>query len=104
DLATITQFDSTLSTKSVTPAFAKIGNGICFSPDDKFLYFSDSRNRRIYRYPKHDDGSLGKRALFTELDGAPGRPDGCTVDSEGCLWSARVGGGRIDRYSPEGDL
>ncbi|MBO9352679.1 SMP-30/gluconolactonase/LRE family protein [Bordetella petrii] len=104
DLGSIVQFDSSLAIAGITPALAKIGNGICFSPDEEFLYFSDSRSRRIYRYPKGSDGTLGPRTLFAELDDDPGRPDGCTVDSEGCLWSARVGGGRIDRYSPDGRL
>ncbi|MEV5551382.1 SMP-30/gluconolactonase/LRE family protein [Streptomyces sp. NPDC052309] len=44
------------------------------------------------------------------LDGLPlpngpvFRPDGMTVDSDGCIWSAIWGGSQIRRYSPEGQL
>jgi len=88
---------------SATPSHAVIGNGICFGNDDSHLYFSDSRGRAIYRYRKSEHGLAG-RELFAALDGTPGRPDGCTVDAEGCLWSARIGGARIDRYLPDGRL
>lgn len=94
---------------SVTSTQAILGNGVCFSPDGQSLYFSDTFERAIYRYElKTSEGSsrrqLGRREIFARLDSDAGRPDGCTVDSEGCLWSARVGGGRIDRYAPDGRL
>jgi sugar lactone lactonase YvrE len=34
----------------------------------------------------------------------PGRPDGATVDSEGCLWNARYRGGCVARITPEGKV
>ncbi len=33
-----------------------------------------------------------------------GSPDGMTVDAGGDLWVAVYGGGRVQRYSPKGDL
>jgi len=101
-IGSIVRFDTQFN-GTAFPSQAIIGNGICFSNDDASLYFSDSRGRAIYRYPK-DGGTLGPRERFAELDGDPGRPDGCTVDAQGCLWSARIGGGRIDRYAPDGRL
>lgn len=91
------------------PTGARLGNGICFSPDNQFLYFSDTHARTIYRYPLLSQpgagaACLGPRTTFARLDDHPGRPDGCAVDSDGFLWSARVGGGRIDRYDPNGQL
>lgn len=84
---------------------ARLGNGVCFSPDNRWLYFSDTFKRSIFRFPASQPGEMAAhRQLLVELDTAPGRPDGCSVDAEGFLWSARVGGGRIDRYSPEGRL
>ena len=84
---------------------ARLGNGVCFSPDGKWLYFSDTAQRAIFRFPLTEPGAMeAARELFVQLDEAPGRPDGCSIDSEGCLWSARVGGGRIDRYAPDGRL
>jgi len=32
----------------------------------------------------------------------PGRPDGATVDADGCLWSARYEGGCVARITPQG--
>lgn len=84
---------------------AKLGNGVCFSPDGRWVYFSNTAKRCIVRYASNTLQEPEVRAQpFAQLDEAPGRPDGCSVDAEGCLWSARVGGGRIDRYSPDGKL
>ena len=33
-----------------------------------------------------------------------GAPDGMTVDAAGDLWVAVYGGGRVRRYSPDGEL
>jgi len=86
-------------------AHAVIGNGICFSPDGAWMYFSDSAGRAIHRYRAAACAAeLGPRERLLALDGHPGRPDGCAVDADGCLWSARIGGGRIDRYAPDGRL
>jgi len=101
-LGSIVHFDSGFR-GTVTPSQAVIGNGICFANDDSALYFSDSRNRTIFRYAK-EGPRLGNRTVVSVLDGTAGRPDGCTVDAEGCLWSARIMGGCIDRYLPDGRL
>lgn len=88
---------------SVTPTQAIVGNGICFSPGGEYLYFSDTLGRAIWRYTI-GDGHLHEGCLLLALDDSPGRPDGCTVDADGFLWSARVAGQRIDRYAPDGRL
>jgi len=41
------------------------------------------------------------RTLVTVPE-AVGTPDGLTVDADGDLWVAIFGGGRVQRYSPEG--
>jgi len=108
NIGSLVRVDSRLNT-AVSPTHAILGNGVCFSPENDSLYFSDTFERTLYRYELSAGDTtsgdrLGKRHVFARLDGDAGRPDGCTVDGEGCLWSARVGGGRIDRYSPDGRL
>ncbi|RCV86192.1 SMP-30/gluconolactonase/LRE family protein [Billgrantia montanilacus] len=84
-----------------------ISNGLAFSPDRRWLYHTDSLTRRILRYPFDvDTGALGEGHIWVDLEalGLPGVPDGAAVDSEGCYWSALYDGGRIVRFSPEGEL
>lgn len=82
-----------------------ISNGLGWSPDNRTMYFTDSPPRTIYAYDFDvASGALENRRVFVEFDAAPGRPDGCTVDAEGFVWSARVRGWRIDRYDPDGKL
>ncbi|KAA0011094.1 SMP-30/gluconolactonase/LRE family protein [Billgrantia pellis] len=84
-----------------------ISNGLAFSPDRRWLYHTDSPTRRILRYPFDvDSGALGESETWVDLEalGLPGVPDGAAVDSEGCYWSALYDGGRVVRFSPEGEL
>jgi len=81
-------------------------NGPCWSPDGKIFYASDSGVGKIWRYD-HDPitGTLkNKVAIVSTDEPLSGSFDGCTVDDEGCLWSTRIFGGRVDRYSPDGAL
>ncbi|MBV7482111.1 SMP-30/gluconolactonase/LRE family protein [Bordetella sp. BOR01] len=102
DIGSLARMDSAGGRQSFGTS-AALGNGVCFSPDGGTLYFSDTQRRTIFRYVLRD-GLPAERTVFAQLDAAPGRPDGCTVDADGCLWSARAGGGRIDRYAPDGRL
>lgn len=84
-----------------------ISNGLAFSPDQCWLYHTDSLTRRILRYPFDvATGELGQSDVFVDLEqlGLPGVPDGAAVDAEGYYWSALYGGGRIVRFSPSGEL
>lgn len=80
----------------------QISNGLCFSPDSRYCYFADTPRRAIFRYDfDADSGRLGARRLFAETP-AGSFPDGATVDSDGCMWSAHWGSGRVIRYAPDG--
>ncbi len=82
-----------------------ISNGIGWSPDERTMYFTDSPARRIYAYDFDAvAGKIANRRVFVQFDDDPGRPDGCAVDAEGFVWSARVHGWRLDRYDPQGRL
>ena len=78
-----------------------ITNGPTASPDGRTLYHTDTLQRVVYAFDLGDDGSLERKRVFTAIDGT-GYPDGMAVDEEGCVWIALFGGGRIERFSPDG--
>ena len=78
-------------------------NGIALSPDEKFLYVSNTGPRKIWmRYPVNRDGTLGAGMLFFDAsaDPRPGSPDGIKVDRDGNVYGAGPGGVWI--FSPAG--
>ena len=82
-----------------------ISNGLGWSPDGGTMYLADSGPRVIHAFSF--DGETGTisdgRVLVTVADEV-GAPDGLTVDTDGDLWVAIYGGGRVHRYSPDGLL
>ena len=81
-----------------------ISNGLGWSPDHKTFYLTDSPRRAIYYYQFDPAaGEIHEQEVFLHTPEELGVPDGMTVDAEGCIWSARWGGGKIIRYSPEGE-
>ncbi len=80
-------------------------NAICWSPDDRTMYFADSYVSTIFAYDFDlDGGAVRNRRVFARLADDEGKPDGATVDAEGYLWNARINAGAIARYAPDGRL
>lgn len=82
-------------------------NGLAFSPDGRRMYFSDSHPgvRTIWACDYDGDtGTPGAAGVFFDTRVVPGRPDGGTVDAEGCYWQAGVSGWQLYRLSPEGEV
>jgi sugar lactone lactonase YvrE len=79
-----------------------ITNGPAISPDGKTLYHTDTPLRRVYAFDLRD-GVLADKRVFLQLPEGS-RPDGMAVDSEGHLWIALFGAGRIERYTAAGRL
>ena len=78
-------------------------NGICFSPDEKYLYVNNSEPKKFWmRYTVKPDGTLADGKVFFDAssDTRIGAPDGMKVDQEGNLYSAGPGGVWI--FSPDG--
>jgi gluconolactonase len=78
-------------------------NGICFSPDEKYLYVNNSEPKKIWmRYRVQPDGSLTEAKLLYDAtaDKRPGSPDGMKVDAMGNIYSAGPGGVWI--FTPDG--
>ncbi|MBN2510058.1 MAG: SMP-30/gluconolactonase/LRE family protein [Spirochaetales bacterium] len=81
-------------------------NGMGFTPDEKAMYFNDSRTNRTYLFSYNEEtGALSDRILFRE-GSAPsravpdlnGRGDGLTVDAAGRVWMGEWDGGRVVCY------
>jgi gluconolactonase len=78
-------------------------NGICFSPDEKYLYVNNSEPKKLWmRYTVKADGTLTDAKVFFDAtsDTRVGAPDGMKVDQSGNVYSAGPAGVWI--FSPEG--
>jgi gluconolactonase len=78
-------------------------NGICFSPDEKYLYVNNSEPKKLWmRYTVAADGTLTDARVFFDAtsDTRAGAPDGMKVDQSGNVYSAGPGGVWI--FSPAG--
>lgn len=82
-----------------------IPNGIGWSPDGSTMYLVDSAPGVIiaFDFDPLTASISGGRDLVT-FDAVDGVPDGLTIDRAGRLWVAIYGAGRVDCYSPAGDL
>lgn len=93
--------DGTLAT---IDAGYTIPNGFAWSPDDRTMYLADSQLRTIYAYDfDAASGNARNRRPFVQTPEGT-MPDGATIDAEGFVWSANVGGWGIARFSPHGAL
>lgn len=77
-----------------------ISNSIAFSPDGETMYYCDSMTRIVHRC-RYGDHVTDAR-VHIDLSHQSGEPDGSAVDSEGGLWNAQWGAGRVVRYDREG--
>jgi sugar lactone lactonase YvrE len=82
-----------------------VTNGIAFSPDNRTLYFTDTRRYCTWMFDFDlDDGAISNRRLFADYSASQERPDGACVDVAGGLWTAFFSGGRVARYRPDGKI
>jgi L-arabinonolactonase len=77
-----------------------ISNSIAFSPDGGTMYYADSMTRIVSRCSYGD--KIADARTHIDLSHQQGEPDGSAVDSEGGLWNAEWGSGRVVRYNPDG--
>ena len=92
-------------TRHFDPVFTT--NGMCFSPDGRTMYLSDSNPgvRTIWACDYDTDtGTPTNRRVFFDTREVAGRPDGGTVDADGCYWMAGVGGWQLVRITPQGKV
>src|SRR5579871_2228426 len=90
---------------SITKLLDGIGcsNGMAFNLQRNVFYYTDSFARTIYRFDYDEsDGAIRNQKPFYVVPENQGFPDGCTVDSDDCLWFASWSGSSIVRLDPEG--
>jgi D-xylonolactonase len=79
-------------------------NGPAFSPDERWLYHTDSMTRTVWRYALTPDGEIGRRETFITFAPDWGYPDGMTTDAQGHLWIGHWQDHRLSRFTPDGKL
>ncbi|MFT4172207.1 MAG: SMP-30/gluconolactonase/LRE family protein [Rhodocyclaceae bacterium] len=84
-----------------------VPNGLAFSPDGRTMYVSDSAAsaRAVWAFDYDtDSGTPHNRRLFIDMRDHGGRPDGATVDTDGCYWISAMESGNLLRFTPDGVL
>lgn len=95
---------------------AMTANGLAFAPDARTVYWADTSAHRVRAWDwAAEPNTLSRARVFQAFDAKPagwtpesplrydGRPDGATIDAEGCYWVAMFEGGQLLRFSPEGE-
>ncbi|MDQ0394894.1 SMP-30/gluconolactonase/LRE family protein [Labrys monachus] len=80
-------------------------NGLAWSADGRRMFHSDSRGEtlRSFDYEPATGDISGARTL-ARLSDSEGRPDGGTIDAEGCYWSAGASASCLNRFAADGTL
>lgn len=89
------------------PTGIAVTNGLAFTPDGGKMFFSDTDTsvQMIWRADYDlDTGRYCAPEPFFDTRGLAGRPDGGTVDVDGCYWTAGVGGWQLVRVTPDGEV
>jgi sugar lactone lactonase YvrE len=82
-----------------------ISNGVGWSPDGRTMYLADSGPGVVHAFAFDGErGAISGGRVLIEVPAEVGVGDGLTVDSDGDLWVAIFGGGRVRRYSSDGAL
>lgn len=80
-----------------------ISNSICFSPDKKYAFYTDTVTQKIMRVRLDQEGwPIKDNEVFIDLSKENYNPDGSVIDEFGCLWNAQWGASRVAKYNPEG--
>ena len=82
-----------------------VSNGLAWDAGGDRLFYVDSPLQSIDVMDYDiETGTVSGRRPWVSVPDEAGVPDGLTIDSEGCLWLALFGGGKVLRYSPNAEL
>jgi len=83
----------------------ELPNGIGWNKDNTLMYMNDTTTLLTYCFDFDlAAGRLSNRRVFYDHSGGAGFPDGLSVDSDGCIWSAQWDGWNIRKISPDAEL
>ena len=92
--------DQKLKLKSILTG-VKASNGLAWSLDKRKLYYCDTLTYCIDVFDFDEErGTISNRKTLLRLIENDGKPDGMTIDSQGMLWIALWGTGRVIRVNP----
>jgi len=78
-----------------------LSNGICWSPDEKKMYYQDSPLRTVSCFDYDiNNGEISNRREVINLPEGMGNPDGNTIDEDGMVWIAHFGGACVSQWNP----
>jgi len=81
---------------------ATISNGLCWSSDNRSMYYIDTPTHQVLRFDFDLATSEIKNAKpIITIDPKMGSPDGMTIDENDCLWIALWGGSAVVCYDPK---
>jgi sugar lactone lactonase YvrE len=80
-----------------------ISNAICFSPDRKYAYATDTPTKVILQIPLDENGfPKGDIDPFIDLTDEGLNPDGAIIAADGSVLNAQWGASRVARYDRNG--
>lgn len=89
--------------RSVSVKISGVGcsNGLAWSRDQGTFYFIDSAAQNVVAYTYNlATGEIYDPGTILEIPREAGVPDGMTIDTEGMLWIALWGAGKVIRLNP----
>ena len=82
-----------------------IPNAICFAPDGRTAFFSDTVTGCVMRTALDAEGwPKGQPEIFLDLTAEGLNPDGAVIAADGTMWLAQWGAGRVAAYAPDGQM
>lgn len=78
-----------------------VSNGLGWSPDGSKMYYVDTPTGGVDVFD-HDPETRAVSRRRRLIDITRGRPDGLTVDADGCIWVGLFNGWAIQRITPDG--